>query len=151
MLRAVLAGEKTETRRRALRFGPGGGASPSVWNRARPGDRLLAGRTPYGPVFAELELLHARRCPLLPLSLGEVVAEGVRRAGAGWTADPSDPRMARGTAEAAFRALWDAIHPPESPQSWDRNPDVVVLRFRLAGAAEDMAAAADAAVRHCHG
>lgn len=134
-LRAIAGGWKNQTRRLAVRASPSNHRErkESVWTRAKPGDLLLAARSPFLPIRCLLRVTGVRRERLHAITDGDAMGEGVKlltnSAGYAYTADLNDPELYADDAVSAFRLLWERVH---GPGAWEANPEVVVLTFEHA-------------------
>lgn len=159
MVRAILAGTKTQTRRLAT--------SPLA--KCRPGDRLWVRETWAGPILAVIDgdmgerILyratepgwtdHKGRPPTWRPSIHmprwasritlEVTAVKVERLqdisepdakaeGVELTEDLPAGRTHHASYRAAFSSLWNRLHWKDlrQPSAWDANPEVVAITFR---------------------
>lgn len=135
MTEALVAGRKTQTRRLAMRI-PGKTRyrnqdktpKPSIWQQATPGDVLLCCVSPYQPPFARALLLEHRIEPLNALTDEGAMAEGIMAVGDRFSASETNRHLFAPTPIEAFRLLWESLH---GSGSWERNPRVVVLTFRM--------------------
>jgi hypothetical protein len=159
MVKALLDGRKTQTRRLAWR-GSYMPPKPSPWQKVKPGDRLWVRETHYvesagykdgrgkrilyratepdAPTswtpaihmyrFASrltLEVVGSWVEPLQDISDLAAIGEGVTGSGRDWRVED----LAQGTdPRSAFSALWWALH---GIGSWQANPDVVVIGFKV--------------------
>lgn len=141
MVRAIRAGVKTQTRRLARdRSG-----RPSQWTRLQPGDRLWVREAwalaPNGRFLYRVEGDRAPRwrSPIhMPriatrtwLAVTGIRVEAVQQISPG---DASAEGMAiHGRRDVSqltlFEDQWNTLH---GPDAWARNPDVVVISFRVA-------------------
>ena len=141
MVRAIRAGVKTQTRRLALdRSG-----NPSVWTKLKPGDRLWVREVcapepgggflyratgdqaprwrsslhmPKRATRSWLTVTGVRVEAVQAISAGDAKAEGMAFHGRPGTPEPT-----------LFADQWNALH---GDGAWAKNPDVVVISFRVA-------------------
>lgn len=140
MVRAIRAGVKTQTRRLALdRSG-----RPSIWTKLTPGDRLWV-REVWAPEAGDGFLYRAtgdeaprwrssihmpKRAARVWLTVTDVRVEALQAIG---EADARAEGMAiharPGTPEPTlFEGQWNTLH---GEGAWQKNPDVVVISFRV--------------------
>jgi hypothetical protein len=149
MVRAILDGRKTQTRRLRFRADPG----DTLWVREswRPSDKLgvhveYLADTPraYGRWKPSihlrrcharlfLEVLAVREEPLAAITVEDVFDEGLEPgpSGAYVVDDGTDDTVEREDPIEAFALLWDSINGKRAP--WSSNPRVTVVEFRRLG------------------
>lgn len=171
MVRALIDGHKTQTRRLAWSLrdvGDNHTSVPTSWQSVKPGDRLWVRENFTRNKFVEGGLIytadvvgkvHGRITPcihmprslsrltlvvvatkiepLLQITEADAGAEGIvridrslRRHGRldGYGPPGTPPAAACSTRRNAFGALWCRLH---GSQSWDDNPEVVVISFNV--------------------
>lgn len=129
MVRVILAGQKTQTRRIPPKTQQGSLFCPY----GHPGDRLWIPGFP--SITLEITDVHVER--VQDITNDEAIAEGayeVRKVGddiahATWTMDGLDWRY--DTPREAFAATWDSLYAARS-LGWDVNPWVWVVTFKRA-------------------
>jgi len=133
MVLALLAGRKSMTRRLAWR--PTG--KPSLWQSVKPGDRMWVkegGGASRRASRLTLTVTAVRNGWVQAISEDDARSEGaIFRDGpevmhAGWQHDENDP-IVYDDAYPSFKRMWNSLHGPES---WDANPEVVVISFDVA-------------------
>ena len=138
MVRALLDGHKTMTRRlawRECRPGERGGVRehlPSPLQRVRPGDRLWVREAPaiHMPRWASrltLVVTAMRIERLQEITAQDCIAEGCEISGMMADPETGDP-IPRDDFWRPFSDLWCSLH---GKDSWDANPECIVLSFSV--------------------
>lgn len=130
MVRAILAGQKTQTRRVIINECP-----QDACPYGQPGSRLCIFDFPDPDIILEITDVRVER--VQDITNDEAIAEGayeVRKVGddiahATWTMDGLDWRY--DTPREAFAATWDSLYAARG-LGWDVNPRVWVVTFKRA-------------------
>lgn len=156
MLRSILAGNKTQTRRPVKpqpRFIDKDEPNAELMNAlmrstmkcpyGKPGDRL---QVKDGPV---LEITEVRAERVQDISIRDALAEGINCPSCGYTAVDAGTHMDHAIcvnkwlieskvkdvgdheAIAAYHSLWDSIYHKKPDLNWDANPFVWVISFKV--------------------